>query len=173
MQVDKLISGGQTGVDQIGLEVARSLGIPTGGTAPKGYKTETGPNLELIAFGLVESHSASYPVRTRQNVLDSDGTVVFGDPESGGTKLTIQTAHQLRKPVLVNPTAFEFREWLLNLEIRVLNVAGSRESKLTEVQSERTRQTLRQALEFRYKDLSKFRTLLQATDTYCRISHNN
>ena len=144
--IAKLISGGQTGADQIGLEVARSLGIPTGGTAPKGYKTENGPNPELIAFGLVESHSASYPVRTRQNVLDSDGTVVFGDPESGGTKLTIETAHQFRKPVLVNPTAFELSEWLRNLEIRVLNVAGGRSSKLSQSHREQIRASLFLAL---------------------------
>ncbi len=147
--LEKVISGGQTGVDQIGLEVARSLGIPTGGTAPQGYITETGPNPGLAEYGLVESHSSSYPVRTRQNVLNSDGTVVFGDPESGGTKLTIETAQRLGKRCVVNPTAFQLREWLRNLEIRVLNVAGSRGSKLTVEQWERIRQTLRQALEFR------------------------
>ncbi|WP_374755987.1 YpsA SLOG family protein [Fibrisoma montanum] len=30
------MSGGQTGIDQMALEVARSLGVPTGGMAPKG-----------------------------------------------------------------------------------------------------------------------------------------
>ena len=45
--IKKIISGGQTGADQIGLEVALSLGIPTGGTAPKGFITETGPNYKL------------------------------------------------------------------------------------------------------------------------------
>ncbi|SFF23216.1 YpsA SLOG family protein [Spirosoma endophyticum] len=34
-QPERIISGGQTGIDQLGLEVARSLGIPTGGLAPR------------------------------------------------------------------------------------------------------------------------------------------
>ena len=35
--VTKIISGGQTGVDTIGLQVAKELGIETGGTAPKDF----------------------------------------------------------------------------------------------------------------------------------------
>lgn len=31
----KIISGGQTGVDQIALDIAKQLGIETGGTAAK------------------------------------------------------------------------------------------------------------------------------------------
>lgn len=54
----KIISGGQTGADEGGLEGARLLGIPTGGTAPKGYRTENGPNLTLRdTYGLVEHWS--------------------------------------------------------------------------------------------------------------------
>jgi hypothetical protein len=36
----KIISGGQTGADQAGLDVAIELGIPHGGWIPKGRKTE-------------------------------------------------------------------------------------------------------------------------------------
>jgi hypothetical protein len=38
----KIISGGQTGVDRLALDVAKSLNIATGGTAPNGYLTENG-----------------------------------------------------------------------------------------------------------------------------------
>ena len=48
----KIISGGQTGIDRMGLEVARELGLPTGGTAPKSYWTENGADPSLAAFGL-------------------------------------------------------------------------------------------------------------------------
>ena len=34
-QLHQIISGGQTGVDQLGLEVAKQLGIPTGALPPK------------------------------------------------------------------------------------------------------------------------------------------
>lgn len=37
----KIISGGQTGIDQMALEQASKIGIMTGGTACKGWLTET------------------------------------------------------------------------------------------------------------------------------------
>jgi hypothetical protein len=37
---NKIISGGQTGADQGGLEGARLLGIQTGGTAPYNWMTD-------------------------------------------------------------------------------------------------------------------------------------
>ena len=40
--LEMVISGGQTGADRGGLIAAKALGIPTGGTAPLGYKTEAG-----------------------------------------------------------------------------------------------------------------------------------
>ncbi len=104
-QLERIISGGQTGIDQLGLDVAYSLGIPTGGTAPKGYLTENGPNsLSRELYGLTEHTSASYPPRTRANGQQSDGSVIFGRL-SGGTKLTLETCGKEGKPHLVNPTA--------------------------------------------------------------------
>ena len=47
--ITKVISGGQTGVDTIGLQVAKELGIETGGTAPKGFLRETGIDNEDIS----------------------------------------------------------------------------------------------------------------------------
>jgi hypothetical protein len=74
-------------------------------------------------------------VRTRLNVTDSDATLVLtrGSFDSG-TKLTAQIAQRSRKPVLVveldAADALErTRAWLAEVEPRVLNVAGPRESK--------------------------------------------
>lgn len=129
--LQRIISGGQTGIDQLGLEVARSLGIPTGGIAPKGYMTENGPDERLRdVFGLTEHTSASYPPRTRANVQQSDGTLILGIL-SGGTKLTLDICQKEGKPYLVNPTADELRVWLIDHKIKVLNVAGSRGSNLS------------------------------------------
>lgn len=128
--VQKVISGGQTGIDQMGLEVARSLGIPTGGVAPRGYRTESGPNASLQDwYGLTEHTSSDYPPRTRANVQQSDGTVIFGTV-MGGTKLTVDTCEQADKPHVVNPTTEPLRVWLIERKIKILNVAGSRGSKL-------------------------------------------
>jgi hypothetical protein len=78
MQLIKVISGGQCGVDKAGLVAAQLAKITTGGTAPKGYRTLDGNDLDLRdVFGLSEHWSYSYPPRTENNVKDSDGTVRF------------------------------------------------------------------------------------------------
>ena len=41
--IQKLISGGQTGADRAGLDVAIRHGFPHGGWCPKGRKAEDGP----------------------------------------------------------------------------------------------------------------------------------
>ena len=50
--IGKIISGGQTGVDQAALRAAKACGIPTGGWAPKGWRTEDGPAPWLADLGL-------------------------------------------------------------------------------------------------------------------------
>ena len=122
----KIISGGQTGVDYTALVVAQRLGIPTGGTAPKGWRTESGSNPDLANFGLVESHATNYRTRTAKNVYDSDGTVWFGDCRSPGGVLTLNCCRHYEKPYLVNPTAEELRTWIAAHNIRIMNVAGNR-----------------------------------------------
>lgn len=129
--IEKLISGGQSGADRAGLEVARALGIPTGGTAPKGYRTEYGSDLDLRdVFGLSESASADYSVRMLANVREADGTVIFGTL-TGGAELTRNYCEVLGKPCAVNPSGVALLDFLtkLRVRIRVLNVAGNRHSK--------------------------------------------
>lgn len=131
----RIISGGQTGIDQAALSVAMKAGIPCGGWCPEGRKCATGTI--PLHFPLIEAPSARYPVRTRLNMRDSDGTLILcvGTP-NGGTALTIRLAKTMRKPVLVidlatTPidTAFQiFQEWFSRIKPRVLNVAGPRES---------------------------------------------
>lgn len=133
--LQKIISGGQTGADRAGLEVARRMGYRTGGTAPKGYKTSVGPDPTLREFGVVEHASDRYPPRTVRNVSDADGTVWFGNEETSGGKLTIGTARRMAKPLLINPHADELRAWIINNGITVLNVAGDRETNSPGIQA--------------------------------------
>ena len=144
--VKKVISGGQTGIDLIGLTVAKKLNIQTGGVAPKGYRTEEGFNLSLKEYGLTESKSSDYDVRTKENIISSDGTVLFGNLNSPGTKLTLKILSQNNKPFITNPTAGELQKWLLENEIKVLNVAGNRASKLSQDQINTYTQILIEAL---------------------------
>ena len=128
--LEKVISGGQTGADQGGLEAARTVNIPTGGTAPKGYKTEGGPDPSLRdRYGLVEHPSDDYRARTETNVLEADGTVIFGDIFSAGSLLTRSLCRKHKKLWMENPTPEQLRRWIESHKIEVLNVAGNRESE--------------------------------------------
>jgi predicted Rossmann-fold nucleotide-binding protein len=131
--VEKVVSGGQTGVDRAALDVALELGLQCGGWCPKGRKAEDG--LIPSRYPLTETKSADYAQRTEWNIRDSDGTLVLtrGTPTEG-TAFTIEVAKKWGKPCLVlnfsdQPTPLIARQWLTEQSIRILNVAGPRESK--------------------------------------------
>ncbi len=137
--VKKIISGGQTGADRGGLVAGKFLDIETGGTAPPRFMTETGPNFSLkTSFGLVEGEPdlEVYPKRTCRNVKDSDGTLLMGDTNSPGSKLTLKYCRELNKPSIINPTPSDLSWWLVAYKIEVLNVAGNRESKNPGIEEE-------------------------------------
>lgn len=129
--LEKVISGGQTGVDRIGLISARQLGIPTGGYAPKGFRTGKGyGEAELLkSFGMEETDSFGYALRTEMNVKAADFTVLFGDMTSPGSQLTLSLIAKHKKPYIVNPTIVELVEALK--PVKILNVAGNRAGKLS------------------------------------------
>ena len=131
--IEKIISGGQTGVDRAALDVALELGIPCGGWCPKGRRAEDGriPN----HYPVQEASSAEYPVRTQLNVEDSDGTLIlsWGSPV-GGTALTIKLAKKLRRPYLLVDLSNrgdpqKVWDWLRENHFQILNVAGPREGE--------------------------------------------
>ena len=137
MTLVKIISGAQTGADQAGLFAAEALGLKTGGWIPKGYRTESGPRPDLAErFALIEHSSANYAGRTLTNILMSDGTLIFGNPYSPGSRLTRQytlnnapcyivTWAKPKQIILDN----KFLRFIKDNRIKVLNVAGNRESK--------------------------------------------
>ena len=135
------MSGGQTGVDRAGLDAAIFHGISHGGWCPKGRLAEDGPIPSRYA--LKENSSRNYAVRTRQNVKDSDGTLILFEHEmTRGTGLTSKCAQQLRRPLCCIDIAefsqwsddqFELQlrkasDWIDENKILVLNIAGPRES---------------------------------------------
>jgi predicted Rossmann fold nucleotide-binding protein DprA/Smf involved in DNA uptake len=131
--VEKIVSGGQTGVDRAALDVALELGIPCGGWCPQGRRAEDGRIPD--SYPLQEASSPDYPLRTRLNVEDSDGTLVItnGSPK-GGTALTLKLSKQLNKPFLLIDLArradpSEVQQWIQKNHIRILNVAGPREGE--------------------------------------------
>ena len=133
IMIEKIISGGQTGVDRAALDSAIALRIPHGGWCPAGRKAEDGRLDDR--YRLVELDSNEYADRTRKNVEDSDGTLVLNRGVlEGGTALTVTFAGNAGRPVMVvdldnPPQQQEIRNWLTANDIKRCNVAGPRESK--------------------------------------------
>lgn len=132
-RLERVVSGGQTGVDRAALDVALELGIPCGGWCPKGRMAEDG-TIDA-KYPLQESPTANYAERTALNVKDSDGTLILSHSVSlrGGTALTKSFAERYQRPWFVlnlhqpGPIS-DVVAWLSKHSIRILNVAGPRES---------------------------------------------
>lgn len=132
----KIISGGQTGVDRAALDWAIGAGITHGGWCPKGRLACDGTLHER--YMLKETESSGYRQRTKLNVADSDGTVIFNTGElDGGTLQTVKFAKSMKKPHIVMQlndrellsSVQDFLFWISENQIHVLNVAGPREEK--------------------------------------------
>ena len=139
--VERIVSGGQTGVDRAALDVALELGIEIGGWLPRGRRAEDGRVPDRYR-GLVETDSEAYACRTEWNVRDSDATVILVlGVLSGGSKLTAEFASSLGKPLLTldlercteDEAGARLRDWLSEKQTRVLNVAGPRASGAPEI----------------------------------------
>lgn len=111
-----------------------------GGWCPEGRLAEDGRIADR--YPVAELAGAGYRQHARQNVLDSDGTLVicFGTP-TGGTLETVRFCDRFKKPALVidaaatdppatDPpaTAALTAEFVKAHSIAVLNVAEPRES---------------------------------------------
>ena len=138
--LEKIISGGQTGADRAALDFAIARGIPHGGWCPRGRLAEDGTI--PARFQLSETPYADPAQRTEWNVRDSDGTVVFSIARvlTGGSELTAELACRSGKPCLHlsrerdgDAAARRLLEFLAEHEIKVLNVAGPRQSQEPEV----------------------------------------
>lgn len=131
--LEKIVSGGPTGVDRAALAVGLVLGLAVGGGCPQGRRAEDG---QIPArYPLVETPERNDQARTRRHIEDSDGTLILNLGKlDGGTALTARHARQIGKPCLIvaleagiEPAAF--RGWLAEHRIAVSNVARPRERR--------------------------------------------
>jgi hypothetical protein len=134
---EKIVSGGQTGVDRGALDAAIALGIEHGGWCPRGRLAEDG--VVPSRYHLRELDSADYAERTARNVQDSDATLILYEGRmSGGTLLTMNVAKRYGRVYLVKKLTSQQHEfakliddvvdWLRQHQPRSLNIAGPRES---------------------------------------------
>ena len=130
----RIVSGGQTGVDRAALDAALATGIKIGGWCPAGRWAEDGPI--PARYPLRETASSDPAERTRLNVRDSDATLILTiRPPRGGTALTVELANALRRPhqlvdLDTSTSAAQIADWVRQLDVQVLNVAGPRESEV-------------------------------------------
>jgi len=137
VSIERIVSGGQTGVDRAALDVAIRHGLPYGGWCPRGGWAEDlpePPGLLAPYPGLRQTPSDDPSERTVWNVRDSDATLVLlaDGVTSPGTALTVVTAQRLGRPLLVAGTdqLDAIRLWAAQLHgSPALNVAGPRESE--------------------------------------------
>ena len=134
--VKKIVSGGQAGADRAALDWAISYDFEHGGWCPLGRLAEDG--VIDPRYQLDEMAHGNYRQRTRQNVLDSDGTLILNLGElDGGSLTTLRFAEQHRKPCRVvqldgdnsNDEVASVFVWINEFQIEVLNIAGPRETK--------------------------------------------
>lgn len=130
--IEKVISGGQTGVDRAALDAAIAAGLPCGGWCPSGRHADDGPIPDR--YPLQETTGMDHTVRTEHNVRDSDGTLMlYRGALQGGTAYAVLMAGHLKRPVLAlnldQPTdPASIAEWIGEHGIRVLHIGGQRES---------------------------------------------
>lgn len=149
--IKRIISGGQTGADRAALDFAIERGIAHGGWCARDRWAEDGPI--HTRYQLRETSTAVPEERTEWNVRDSDGTVIFtiGNELFGGSAATAHFAKRHSKPWLHlsesrdgATSAAALRRFVEENKIKVLNVAGPRESNEPSI-GNFVRRTLEQA----------------------------
>ena len=132
MLLEKIISGGQSGVDRAALDAAVNVGLKFGGYCPKNFDAEDGKIDSKYQLTETKSHRNEF--RTIKNIKESDGTLIIyqSHPEKDGTLLTINMAKKMNKPYLEiqpnNKNYSKVHDWIRFNQIKTLNIAGSRES---------------------------------------------
>jgi hypothetical protein len=132
----KIISGGQVGADQAALDAAIKYNFPYGGWIQKGCKTQMG--MLPDKYNLKEMAVSGYKERIEQNVTASDGTVIISHGNlSGGADYSQKMTEKHQRPCLIvdlneTPTSVassKINTWIIENEIEVMNVTGSRASE--------------------------------------------
>lgn len=161
-----IVSNGNNGAAYAGLVAAHDLGVRTGGIASKGYTVimydkQQVPNMLLESrFGLAENDNYCPKDLTYKNILAACGTVWFGSQETEEKEVTYEAAFVNDKPIINNPSAKKLAEFVVNNNIRVLNIAGNITTSINKDIYSRTYITVYEAL------------LMLISNSHCCIINN-
>tara|TARA_B100000470_G_scaffold97815_1_gene75406 strand:+ start:592 stop:17298 length:16707 start_codon:yes stop_codon:yes gene_type:complete len=140
---EDLVKAAQVEIDKISKKYKGKGSWKTTTTTDDAYGINLDGTISRDAMGehgWTVADEFGYPYRTRANVADSDLTLIFGDITSPGSALTLRTAKEQGKHVLVNPTKAEIKNILeanpairdndgkLTEGIYTINIAGSRKT---------------------------------------------
>ncbi len=139
MKLEKIISGGESGVERAALNVARQQNISFGGYFVNG-KSKNANKVpgKFCRYHMVELQKGGFKVRMEKNVRESDGTVIFTyDNPKSRTKFTEEVAKKTGKPCLIfnlneifiYRRQYVFDSWLKKNNIKSLNITGPRYSE--------------------------------------------
>lgn len=148
--INRVISGGQIGIDIAALRAAKSVGIKTGGNIPIGFRTLAGlkPGYAWM-YKMVECTGIGYKQRTWKNVEESDATIRlatnYDTPGEQCTLNAIRHYGRLHLDVCMIPwwegvegrveyrlSPIEVAYWLVVNNVKTLNVAGNANIELEE-----------------------------------------
>ncbi|CAI5505939.1 unnamed protein product [Closterium sp. Naga37s-1] len=126
----RIISGGQTGADRGALMAARALGVPFGGSCPKGRRAEDGEIPRELAERMAELPQAEY-YGGRADAAELCDEQQQQQEHSESSKVCCRR-WQGRMGACeerVSGVAERVCVWLEQQQARVVNVAGPRESE--------------------------------------------
>lgn len=127
-------------MDRAALDFALSNGLTCKGWCPQGRLAEDG--FINPRYTLSETNSPDPAVRTEMNIVDSDATlIVYTDDMDPGTLVTRDYAFEYHKPLFIwkigrNRNVGQFKQWLNDNRVKVLNVAGPKLSNAPDIYGE-------------------------------------
>ena len=142
--IEKIISGGQVGINQAILTSAFSNELKTGGFIPKGFKISDFPNF-AEEYNLIEHESEDIHKSIWKNVSISEGTLriahQFNTEEEESRLKAIQHYDKPHIDIVafsVNKEGYilgrkhnEIIKWIIENKIKILNIDGNSEKDFT------------------------------------------
>ena len=131
--INKIISGGQPGVEIAALDVAIGLGLPHEGWAFRRRDEKDRPFPEQSNLKTIDL--PSYHLRLEKNITVSDGVVILTYGQLViGTKVIKELAGKNQKPCLsinltecsINHAISSIRKWLTSNNIKTVYFTGSK-----------------------------------------------